>query len=486
MAWRLLVLVFAALPCASLAVPEPNLFELPWEERTPFLSDISTQLQDEALALEGAPVYHLRWTLTPLERLQARQEVRVVNRSGQPWNELWFHLLPNLLGAELRISDPRVDGSPVDVYFSNDDGLLRVDLTSPVEDGQAVVVGVDYVLEIPIASRRNYGIIGFDEEFLSLAHAYPLLAVFGEDGWDLDVPPHYGDLVHAESAFFRVSVAAPSDVALVSSGRQLKRRVEGDVQHLEIVAGPVRDFYLAGSFEAELVEARAGNVLVRGHAPGEAREAMAEAVSHAVHALEIFERRFGAYPYRELDIVAISTSALGVEFPGLIALRKQLLEPGERERWLESTTVHEVAHQWFYALVGNDQVSEPWLDESTTQYLTLRYFLDRYGAEGYREFRESLLSRWQDVDRRKVPIGLPVESYTLREYGAVVYGLGPLVLEWLAGRLSRPGFDEFIRDYVSRYAFRLARSEDFQMLAESHCSCELTSFFQEWVRPTLE
>jgi aminopeptidase N len=31
--------------------------------------------------------------------------------------------------------------------------------------------------------------------------------------------------------------------------------------------------------------------------------------------------------------------------------------------------VHELAHQWFYALVGNDQGRDPWLDEGLASYV---------------------------------------------------------------------------------------------------------------------
>ncbi|MCK7481703.1 MAG: hypothetical protein M0C28_34445 [Candidatus Moduliflexus flocculans] len=39
--------------------------------------------------------------------------------------------------------------------------------------------------------------------------------------------------------------------------------------------------------------------------------------------------------------------------------------------YMESTVAHEVGHQWFYHLVGNDQLDDPWLDESLTQFVTL-------------------------------------------------------------------------------------------------------------------
>jgi aminopeptidase N len=459
--------------------------------RAPFEPDLKEEVLEAAAALASSPMYQLDWTLLATGaddaslpgELLGRMEVRVVNLSPRPWAELWFHLLPNLIGGELTVAEVRVDGAEVEPLLVDGGRLLRLELAAPLTPGEAAVVSLGYRLEIPVSSRRNYGILGRQGGMLSLAHAYPMLAVHGEGGWDLDRPPPYGDLVHARSSFFTASIDAPAGLDLAFSGRLIERAFEGARQRLRVAAGPVRDFYVAGGIGLDIIEERVGDAVVRGHAPPGAEEGMALAVAHAASALEIFERRFGPYPYRELDVVAISTSALGVEFPGIIAIRRSLLSPAEGERWLESTVVHEMAHQWFYSLVGNDQVSEPWLDESLTQYLTLRYFLERHGVDGYRRFRQGLFARWDEVDRRKIPIGLPVASYSQREYGAIVYGLGPLVIEWLAGSLERPRFDRFLQDYVERHAFGLAGSEDFLRLAEERCACDLDDFFDEWIRP---
>ena len=35
---------------------------------------------------------------------------------------------------------------------------------------------------------------------------------------------------------------------------------------------------------------------------------------------------------------------------------------------LESHVPHEIAHQWFYAAIGNDSYKEPWLDEGFSEF----------------------------------------------------------------------------------------------------------------------
>ena len=117
-----------------------------------------------------------------------------------------------------------------------------------------------------------------------------------------------------------------------------------------------------------------------------------------------------------------------------------------------SLIAHEVGHQWFYSTVGNDQLDEPWLDESLTQYVTYLYFLDTYGAQAAEGFRQSFVGRWDRVGMADIPIGMPAGNYDGTEYGAIVYGRGPLFFERLAevGHRQRRG-----SEVVGRNALRL-------------------------------
>jgi aminopeptidase N len=148
---------------------------------------------------------------------------------------------------------------------------------------------------------------------------------------------------------------------------------------------------------------------------------------------------------------------------------------------LESTVAHEVAHQWFYAVVGNDQLDEPWLDESLAQYATFLYFADE-GDPGEAEgFRDSFEQRWQAVEGEAIPIGLPVAAYDGPEYSAIVYGRGPLFFETLAQEMGQETFSAFLRDYYRTLTWDIATPERLQALAEEHCGCDLDALFAEWV-----
>jgi aminopeptidase N len=150
---------------------------------------------------------------------------------------------------------------------------------------------------------------------------------------------------------------------------------------------------------------------------------------------------------------------------------------------MESTVAHEVGHQWFYGLVGDDQLDDPWLDESLTQFATLQYYADEYGPGGETGFRNSLESRWDGVGRAEIPIGLPVAEYSGQEYGAIVYGRGPLFFVALRERMGQDTFDAFIKEYTATLSWGVATPEALQSLAEKHCACDLDDLFNEWVYP---
>jgi aminopeptidase N len=144
---------------------------------------------------------------------------------------------------------------------------------------------------------------------------------------------------------------------------------------------------------------------------------------------------------------------------------------------------HEVGHQWFYNLVGNDQLDEPWLDESLTQFITLQYFIDTYGQEGGDGFRAYLKGSWERVESKTIPIGLPVRSYSPLEYGAIVYGRGGLFFEALRDEMGANSFDIFIREYVKTNSWDIATPEKLKSQAANICGCDLTALFDKWVFP---
>lgn len=471
------------MPAVQVAeLPAPGLFDLAWQERADFRQGLVDGAQGVLQQLPGASVYHIDLVIAEdLTHVQGRQEVLYTNQENAPLAEVVFRLFPNLSGGSLSASQVRVDGAAVDPVYEADDSVLRAPLSQPLQPGQQTVIEMAFDLSLPTDESSNYGTFAYLGDVLALASFYPVIAVYDEQGWDVEIPPPWGDILHADSSFYRVRVTAPKDLVVAASGVELQRQQpDPGQQTLTFAAGPARDFYLVASSRYQVASQQVGEVMIHSYSFPEAAGAAQQVLRYAAAALRSFEDRFGPYPYSELDLVATATSALGVEYPGIMAIAQRIYDDQNRVL-LESTTAHEVAHQWFYNVVGNDQLDEPWLDEALAQYATLLYFQDAYGQQGYDGFRRSLLERWQRVDLAAIPVGLPVSDYEGQEYGAIVYGRAPLFLEALAAHIGQPAFDAFLQDYVRSNQWGIATTESFKQLAERHCQCDLTDLFDGWV-----
>jgi aminopeptidase N len=287
-----------------------------------------------------------------------------------------------------------------------------------------------------------------------------------------------------------VRVSLPADLVLVTGGAEIGRTGVNGRLTVDLELDPARDFYLAvGAGLAELSDKRksAGGLAIRCFAPPGRGAAAAFAREVAGRAIAAFSKRFGPYPYDTFTVLAGPLTALGIEFPGLTVIGERIfslegsVDGVPTRAMLEATVAHEVAHQWFYNLVGNDQATEPWLDEALAQYATRLYYLDRYGEDAAESYTDSWWSRWSRVDRTLKPVGLPVSDYTAKEYGAIVYGRGPLFLETLASSMGVPAFDRSVKRYVERFSWRIAQSADFLATAEEECGCDLDALFGAWV-----
>ncbi len=469
-------------------LPAPTLFTYGWDDREPFRAGLIASAQPILDQLPGAPVYHLIFAVDDaLTSLAGQLEVYYTNQEKQPLDRVYFHLFPNLLGGEMGVENVRLNGETAVTAAQLNQTILEITLADPLLPGGQIIISMDFTTQIPTESGRNYGIFATVDEIMALSHFYPMLAVFDDEGWHIAPASESGDVVYADSSFFLVRATLPADVTAATSGVRLERDFVDDRQHLVYAAGPARDFYMAASSRYELVSQTVGETTLNSFALAELEDGATAVLDTAAAALEIYGRRFAPYPYTELDIVSTPTLALGVEYPGIFANTLNIYNLNGDIRgtpnaiYLESTTVHEAAHQWFYSLVGNDQLNEPWLDESLAQYATWLYYLDRYGSDAADGFYQSLESRWDRIDRAEIPIGQPVDAYPGAEYSGIIYGRGPLFVRELADSMGQTAFDDFLRDYFVAFQWQIVDTEGFKSLAEQHCDCDLTDLFQRWV-----
>src|SRR5690606_28129598 len=92
----------------------------------------------------------------------------------------------------------------------------------------------------------------------------------------------------------------------------------------------------------------------------------------------------------------------------------------------EYVTAHEVAHQWWYSMVGNDQTLFPWLDEALTEYSVALYYAYMDGEQGYNSIVQSFADQFTAYEQvaQQQQVGDAVSDYSEDAYGPIVYRKG--------------------------------------------------------------
>ena len=480
--------------CGANPTPAATPAPLPdWTDISPFRAGLTDpSILDQ---MQGASYYVIEFVIDEeLVRVDGKETVHYTNREDAPLNEIQFRLFPNILGGKMEVRNLTADGKPVTPSYGLENSLMIVPLAESLEIGKSIILAMEFTLEIPTDVELNYGVLAFYDGVLTLAHAYPVIPVYNEEGWNAELPPQSGDLTFNDAAFYLVTVIAPKGLTVVASGLESapetagrqKAGTERSRSVWNVASGPARDFFLAASRDYEVVTQKVGGVTVNSYAPKSLKEGSQSALTTAARALETFSEMYAPYPYTEFDVIITPTLALGIEYPGATAIADRILlgEYGDQtSSYLESTVVHETAHQWFYNLVGNDQLDEPWLDESLAQFATWQYYEINFGAGAADGFESALQSRWERVENAMIPIGQPVAAYAGREYGAIVYGRGAFFFEALKNEMGAEAFDAFLLDYTATFSWNNVTTGELKFLAQKHCGCDLTSLFEEWVYP---
>ncbi|CAA9220453.1 MAG: hypothetical protein AVDCRST_MAG57-548 [uncultured Blastococcus sp.] len=364
-----------------------------------------------------------------------------------PVEELWFRLIPNApqsAGHRLSIDEVRGDdvtgGGYVDAGAARGTpgGLYRVDLRNPVAAGGTVEVEVDFTLRLTTErTPAGFDRLGVEDDVTWWASGLPLLTWERGHGWATDPFVEVsGETTANEAADTTVRVSAPEDLVVLMSGAQAEPGEPADGRRIWESHEPVaRDLSVAvGDFDTAVAET-GGTTVTVGVLPG-ADESAADLADDTVDAIRRVEGRFGPFPYQTLTVPFVADGGGGEEYSSSILM-------GDDDFGL---LLHEVAHMWFYGMVGNSQFRDPWLDEAFATFAE-SLGTDAHGHDGQ-----------LDVDGDVG--GAMTEFSDQDDYEELVYGKGAAALAAAREAAGEEDFDAAVRCYVETQAWTIARPED--------------------------
>ncbi|MFG2352142.1 M1 family aminopeptidase [Streptomyces sp. NPDC048521] len=385
------------------------------------------------------------------------ESVTFTNASATALSEVYLRLWDNYHGScdAMPIKVGNVTGGTAGA-LSVACTALKIDLPSPLAQGRSATVGFDLGITVPSGADR----FGHDGAFSFIGNALPVLAVRDSAGWHLDPYTDNGESFYSLAADFKVTLDHPSTLLVPATGTSTDTPGSSGRTVTTATATKVRDFAWAAGPFTKISGSSAAGVPVNVYSVSGISSSSAQSMlSTARTAVDAHASRFGAYPYGELDAVIDNNYWFGgMEYPGFV------LD-------VVSTTAltHEIAHQWWYGIVGDDEYTSPWLDESFTDYAT-DLALGKTGS-----------NCWSSVSwassAEKITNSMAYWDAHSSRYSTVVYGYGKCALHDLRRLIGDTAMTKLLKDYASAHWYGVSTTAEFKAAAQAATSTDLTSFW---------
>ncbi len=436
------------------------------------------------------------------QTLDCVQKIDYVNNSESVLNEVCFFLYANAFAegqttvpnsytnraypngesfGNLEFESVQIDGQDVSFSVSEEKNILTVSLIQELFPQEKVEIYMMYTINLANINHR----LGYGNNAVNFGNFFPIACVY-EDGVGF-VKNQFsasGDPFYSDVSNFNVSISYPEDYVLASSGELISQSVM-DGQTTSVCKGEdIRDFCFVLSKDFQVISDNVGEIEIKYYFYDDAN-----AQTHlktSVDAVTTFQNLFGKYPYSQLSVVQTNFCFGGMEYPNLVMISDDVEQEAENY-----VIVHEIAHQWWYGIVGNNEYEDSWIDEGLTEFSTALFFEQNreYGldydiimenaTDAYKNFVSIFTNINGDVDE-SMERNLS-QFNTEPEYVNCVYTKGMLLFDNLRQSMSEKKFFNCLRNYYKDYKFKNSSSEK---LIESFChsaNSNLESYFAAWL-----
>ena len=340
----------------------------------------------------------------------------------------------------------------------SDKNILKVELGKIICYGEKITVDIDFGLVLPSGSFRYCK----GESTVNLGNWFPVLCVYDNGAFYECEYYAIGDPFYSEVADFKVEMLVPSKMVVASSAKASSCDVSGDKTLYSYELKNARDFALVLSEKFSVISEKSGSVTVNYYYYDDSEPEKTLEVTKK--SLEYFSTTFGNYPYDEFSVCQSNFSEGGMEYPGLVYINDTLNLANKLY-----TAVHETAHQWWYGIVGDNEIIDGYIDEGLTEFSTINFFnaYDEYGIKKD-EFIQSTRKAYDKILANLVEMGVNANHglrYSLKDYSsdieyvASVYYKSALTFFDIENSVGSKKFNKFLKSFMQKYFMQNVSSE---------------------------
>lgn len=432
--------------------------------------------------------------------LEANQIFSYRNDTGQVLDELYFHIYPNafkdldrapiLFAQDIKKKDYDIGYMDIKVIKSNDialdyeilgqdETILKIDLNQTLPMDGHIDIYMEYKLKYPSSKDR----FGYGDRVINSGNWYPILCVYDEDGWNTE--PYYklGDPFYSHTANYLVNITTSKDTILASSGNISKEETSWNKKTYTIEGNSIRDFAWVASKDFKIISQQLGHTEVLLYYLDDNITLANTSLEIGAESLKVFNNIFGPYPYDRYSIVMTEFPS-GMEYPTIVFISNDIFLYGQVES-MERVIVHETAHQWWYGLVGSDQVKEAWLDEGLTTYSEAIYMKERYGEEIGEKYFEKLIESGYDYGLsfiKNSSVNRHLKDFNgWDDYGILAYNKAAMFFKAIEDEFGQEVLYDILKEYFSEYSYKNARAIDFIEICEEVTGSDLGHLLDQWI-----
>ena len=406
------------------------------------------------------------------KRLMCNQNVEYVNNTNIALDKIYFHIYPNAFSKkefapfekdEMNQAYPNgFNEGYIDIkndkkleYEINGEknDLLEVKIGRQLKPGEKISIDMKYNVKIPNSEGR----FGYGENTINVTNWFPIACVHDDRGWNLKSYETLGDPFYSETSNFYVKLLIPRKYKVGCTGNIISEKSDSEQVFYEIQAKKVRGFAFVLSDKFKIKKDTYKGVDINTYNLNE--KLSTEVTKIAKDSISIFSDLFGEYPYDTYSVIASDFYIGGMEYPTLVMIDQSLYN--EKDKFLlEYVIAHETAHQWWYSVIGNDEISEPWLDEALTEYSTVLYFEEKYGKEVGSKLIKTM--EMQTKNRSSEDIFKATTQYKNSiDYSLNVYTKGALAFNEVRNKVGDEVFFETLKEYYNTYMFQNVNGAKF-------------------------
>jgi len=370
--------------------------------------------------------------------------------------------------------------------------LLWVDLESMLEPYQRVSFIISFIATIPDGGfdrANSHGSDSTNSSIFKFTSFYPMVCVYDQyDDWNTD--PYIGacDPFYHDMAYYTLTIEAHNNFIIVGSGNLLEKTVGGSSTVYTFDSEfPVREVTFAASKYYIVESAISNGVNVSTYyLPKSYSIWQTKALNSALNALSLFNDTFGPYPYSNLNIVEeYASTYLGMEYP-IQVYASEIIDHysyplSVKRQILEKVVVHEVAHQWWYNMIGFDQIDWGFLDEGLTCWST-----DYFGEVFHSDWEYFQFDKYFDVVRmyfsnNGLPSKINQSAYEILahgyDYSFISYRKSPLIFEKVRRILGDTIFIQGLKTFYDEFYNKIGMLTNLQNIFETIVNQSLNWLF---------